>query len=229
MRFFSAMGLRYQTRALTMVRSKNQEASRASSRLSEARSRHAPPRSVLASCFLLLASCFCLLSSVFCILSSVFCLLSSVFCLLSSVFCLLYPSPCAGSSTSTWTPSTRPSSSAIGPNCAAGRSPSAPAGGTGGVAASSYEARAFGVRSAIRRPARSASAPTWPWCRRTSRSTTAPCPPPSSGSSAPSPRWWSRSRSTKRILDVTENAWHEPLAVNVGPAPEGADSRGERG
>ncbi len=56
---------------------------------------------------------------------------------------------CARSSTSTWMPSTPRSSSATSRRCAACRSPSAPPSGRGVVMTASYEARRFGVRSAM--------------------------------------------------------------------------------
>ena len=57
--------------------------------------------------------------------------------------------PAARSCTSTWTRSSPRSRCAAGPSCAAGRSWSAASGRAGVVSSASYEARRFGVRSAM--------------------------------------------------------------------------------
>jgi len=84
----------------------------------------------------------------------------------------------------------------------------------GVVAASSYEARAFGVRSAMSMARAVRLCPHLalvPPDFAKYRAVSARC----SACSAPSRRWWSRSHWTRRTSTSPTNAWHEPLAANV--------------
>ena len=136
------------------------------------------------------------------------------------------PWPCGASFTSTWTRSTRRSSSATTPRCAEAGRRRRPAGRRGVVAAASYEARAFGVRSAMSMAKAVRLCPSL-----------VIVPPDFARYKAASNAVFAIFREVTPLveplsldeayLDVTENAWDEPLATR-GEAAEGAHPRRHR-